>query len=79
MRVALAAALGQEVAQSVTCIAGDFQEAERYALAVVRHAHGRSQHALQGGRIRSGLAQLPRGHRAAGIQGKQGSGVGHGV
>ncbi|MNI26982.1 hypothetical protein D3C73_807030 [compost metagenome] len=79
MRVALTAARGQEVAQSVTRIAGDPQEAERYALAVVGHADRRGQHPLQGGRVRSGLAQLPRGHRAAGIQGKQGSWVGHGV
>ena len=62
MRVALAAALGQEVAQSVTCIASDLQEAERYALAVIGHAHCRSQHPLQGGRVRAGLGQLPRRH-----------------
>ena len=77
MRVALAAAFGQEVAQSVTCIAGDLQEAERYALAVVGHAYGRRQHPLQRGRVRPGSPSCREGteRRASRASRAAGSGM----
>lgn len=65
------AARGDRLAKRVARMAGDGQEAERDSLAVVGHANGRGQHALQLVRARPGLAQLSGRNRAARVQGVQ--------
>lgn len=73
VRVAGQGTRREALAEGVAVVAGDAQEAERHALAVIGHAHGGTQHAQQGGVVRTRGIELARRDRPAGIERSEGA------